>query len=179
MENMRTGQQSKPLAELQRINEQRRAETENGLLKEALAISNENCKSLIERQNTLVADLTESVNEIKNDNGFYVKRLDENVRNTVREIPEITQEEREFKAEVSQTIKNEITRSVNEAKGYALEQVGETLSEIKEQLKATAKEIESGRENMKSERVFHKFLFWATPVLLLAQTLAILFLILR
>lgn len=108
------------MAELQRINEQRRTETENGLLKEALAISNENCKSLIERQNTLVADLTESVNEIKNDNGFYVKRLDENVRNTVREIREITQEEREFKAEVSQTIKNEITRSVNEAKGYVL-----------------------------------------------------------
>lgn len=29
-------------------------------------------------------------------------------------------EEREFKTEVSQTIKNEITRSVNEVKGYAL-----------------------------------------------------------
>jgi hypothetical protein len=57
--------------------------------------------------------------------------------------------------------------------------VDETLSEIKEQFKATAKEIECGRENMKSERGFHKFLFWATPVLLLAQTLAILFLILR
>ena len=56
MENLRTGQQSKPLSELQRINEERRQQTENGLLKEALAISNEKCNSLIERQNMLVKD---------------------------------------------------------------------------------------------------------------------------
>lgn len=176
---MRTGQQSKPLAELQRINEQRRAETENGLLKEALAISNENCKSLIERQNTLVADLTESVNEIKSDNSFYTKRMGESVQTVVREMRGITQDERQFKAEVSQTIKSEITRSVNEVKDYALKQVDETLTEVREQLKSTAKEIERERSDMNIERGFRKFMFWAAPILLLAQTFAILFLILR
>ena len=55
------------------------------------AISNEKCNSLTEWQNMLVADLTESVNEIKNDNGFYVKRLDENVQTAVKKIREITQ----------------------------------------------------------------------------------------
>ena len=179
MENLRTGQQSKPLAELQKINEERRQQTENGLLKEALAISNEKCNSLIERQNMLVKDLTESVNEIKSDNSFYAKKLNESAQAAVREMRGITQDERQFKAEVSQTIKSEIALSVNEAKDYALKQVDETLAEVREQLKTTAKEIERERSDMKLEHGFRKFMFWATPILLLAQTFAILFLILR
>ena len=179
MENLRTGQQSKPLAELQRINEERRQQTENGLLKEALAISNEKCNSLIERQNMLVKGLTENVNEIKSDNSFYAKKLGESVQTAVREMRGITQDERQFKAEISQTIKREIALSANEVKCYVLQQVDETLTEVREQLKSTAKEIERERSDMKIERGFRKFMFWATPILLLAQTFAILFLILR
>ena len=178
MPNLKTGQTATPLQQLQEINEERRQQTENGLLKEALAISNEKCNSLIERQNTLVKDLTESVNEIKSDNGFYTKRLNESVQTAVREMRGITQDERQFKAEVSQTIKSEITRSVNEAKSYALKQVDETLAEVREQLKSTAKEIERERSEIKLEHGFHKFMFWATPILLLAQTFAIIFLLL-
>ena len=177
--NLKTGQTATPLQQLQEINEERRQQTENGLLKEALAISNEKCNSLIERQNMLAKDLTESVNEIKSDNSFYAKRLNENVQMAVREMREITQDERQFKVEVSQTIKSEITRSVNDAKAYALKQVDETLTEVREQLKTTAKEIERERNDMKIERGFRKFMFWVTPILLLAQTFAILFLILR
>ena len=177
--NLKTGQTATPLQQLQEINEERRQQTENGLLKEALAISNEKCNSLIERQNTLVKDLTENVNEIKSDNSFYAKRLGESVQTAVREMRGITQAERQFKKEVSQTIKSEIALSVNEAKCYALQQVDETLTEVREQLKSTAKEIERERSDMKLERGFRKFMFWATPILLLAQTFAILFLILR
>ena len=175
--NIKTGQTATPLQQLQEINEERRQQTENGLLKEALAISNERCNTLVSLQNTLILDLTASVNEIKSDSSFYAKRLSEGVQSAVREIREITQDERKFKAELSQTIKSEITQTVAEAKAHALEQVDETLSEIKEQLKATAQEIERERSDMKLEHGFRKFLFWATPVLLLAQTFAILFLI--
>ena len=133
---------------------------------------------MIERQNTLVKDLTENVNEIKSDNSFYAKRLNENVQTAVREMRGITQDERQFKAEVSRTIKSEITRSVNEVKCHALQQVDETLAEVREQLKSTAKEIERERSDMKIERGFRKFMFWATPILLLAQTFAIIFLLL-
>ena len=177
--NLKTGQTATPLQQLQEINEERRQQTENGLLKEALAISNEKCNSLIERQNTLVKDLTENVNEIKSDNSFYAKRLGESVQTAVREMRGITQAERQFKKEVSQTIKSEIALSVNEAKCYALQQVDETLTEVREQLKSTAKEIERERSDMKLEHGFRKFMFWATPILLLTQTFAILFLILR
>ena len=175
--NIKTGQTATPLQQLQEINEERRQQTENGLLKEALAISNERCNTLVSLQNTLILDLTASVNEIKSDSGNYAKRLNESVQAAVREMRGITQDERKFKAEVSQTIKSEITQTVAEAKNYALEQVDETLDEVRQQLKATAQEIERERGDMKIERGFRKFLFWATPVLLLAQTFATLFLI--
>ena len=176
---METGQAATPLEQLQKINEIRRAETENGLLKEALAISNEKCNGLISKQNMLIEDLTTSVTEIKSDNSFYAKRQNESVQNAVREIREIMQDERKFKAEVSQTLKSEIGRTVAEAKAHALEQVDETLSEIKEQLKSTAKEIEREREDMKLVHGFRKFMFWATPVLLLVQTITLIFLLLN
>ena len=177
LKNLETGQAATPLEKLQKINEVRRTETENGLLKEALAISNERCNTLVSLQNTLILDLTASVNEIKSDSGNYAKRLNESVQAAVREMRGITQDERQFKAEVSQTIKSEITQAVAEAKNYALERVDETLDEVRLQLKATAQEIERERGDMKLEHGFRKILFWAMPVLLLAQTFAILFLI--
>ena len=179
LKNLETGKTATPLEQLQKINEIRKAETENGLLKEALAISNEKCNGLISKQNMLIADLTTSVNEIKSDNSFYAKKLSENVQSAVKEIREITQDERKFKAEVSQTIKSEIGRTVAEAKAHALEQVDETLSEIKEQLKSTAKEIEREREDMKLAHGVRKFMFWATPVFLFVQTITLIFLLLN
>ena len=171
--NIKTGQPATPLQQLQEINEERRQQTENGLLKEALAISNERCNTLVSLQNTLILDLTASVNEIKSDSGNYAKRLSENVQNAVREIREITQDERKFKAEVSQTIKSEIAQTVAEAKNYALERVDETLDEVRQQLKTSAQEIERERGDMKLVHGFRKFLFWVTPVLLLAQTIVL------
>ena len=171
--NIKTGQPATPLQQLQEINEERRQQTENGLLKEALAISNERCNTLVSLQNTLILDLTASVNEIKSDNSFYAKRLSEGVQSAVREIREIAQDERKFKAEVSQTIKSEIAQTVAEAKNYALERVDETLDEVRQQLKTSAQEIERERGDMKLVHGFRKFLFWVTPVLLLAQTIVL------
>ena len=58
-------------------------------------------------------------------------------------------------------------------KENALKQVDETVSEVKRELKETQKEIAKQREDMKFQHGFRKFLFWATPILLLAQTIAI------
>ena len=95
------------------------------------------------------------------------------MQSAVREIREIAQDERKFKAEVSQTIKSEIAQTVAEAKNYALERVDETLDEVRQQLKTSAQEIERERGDMKLVHGFRKFLFWATPVLLLAQTIVL------
>ena len=128
---------------------------------------------MVSLQNTLILDLTASVNEIKSDNSFYAKRLSEGVQSAVREIREIAQDERKFKAEVSQTIKSEIAQTVAEAKNYALERVDETQDEVRQQLKTSAQEIERERGDMKLVHGFRKFLFWVTPVLLLAQTIVL------
>jgi len=63
-------------------------------------------------------------------------------------------------------------------KAEMLLSVKETLSKTQEEIKQTEKAIEKQREDMRMESGFREFLFWATPVLLLAQTFAILFLIL-
>ena len=62
-----------------------------------------------------------------------------------------------------------MTTSVNEVKSYAINMVDESVSEVKEQLKETANEIKKQRIEMQVEGSFRKFMFWATPILLLAQ----------
>lgn len=177
--NKETGQTATPLAELQTRNAERREQTDNALLKEALVISNEKCNGLISEQNTLVKDLTYQVGNMNSDNDYHQRRIRETVQSAVTEMKEITREERNFKAEISQTIKTAVTTSVNEVKSYAIKAVDESVSEVKEELKETANEIKKQRIEMQIEGGFRKFMFWATPILLLAQSIATAFLLLK
>lgn len=81
--------------------------------------------------------------------------------------------------EISQTIKNEITRSVNDVQACANKAVDESVKEVKEELKTTVKEIQKQREEMQVEGGFRKFMFWATPILLFAQSIVMILLLLR
>ena len=49
----------------------------------------------------------------------------------------------------------------------------------KEELKTTVKEIQKQRADMQVEGGFRKFMFWATPILLFAQSIAMTLLLLR
>ncbi|MCL2675713.1 MAG: hypothetical protein FWE84_03890 [Firmicutes bacterium] len=69
--------------------------------------------------------------------------------------------------------------SESEMRDYNKRMVDESLSETRAQLSATAKEIEKQREEYKRQGVFRKFFFWATPVLLLAQTILLALIFLR
>lgn len=77
--NLKTGQTATPLQQLQEINEERRQQTENGLLKEALAISNERSNSLIEQQNKLIEGM-------RSDIAMTKFELTETTEKAVREI---------------------------------------------------------------------------------------------
>ena len=57
--------------------------------------------------------------------------------------------------------------------------VDESVKEVKEELKTTVKEIQKQREEMQVEGGFRKFMFWATPILLFAQSIAMALLLLR
>ena len=172
-----TGQAATPLEKLQARNVIRKEETDNALLKEALAISNENCANLMKRQNMLIVDLTEKVNAVRKECENCTDELIGNADKQTREMQRILQDERQFKAEISQTVKSEITRSVSDMKENAKKDVDETTQEIKKELKATAKEIEKQRADMYVEGGFRKFMFWATPILLLVQNIILILLL--
>ncbi len=59
------------------------------------------------------------------------------------------------------------------------EKVDEATADVKTKLKETEKEISELKEQIHFERGFRKFLFWATPLMLLAQTLLSIFLLLK
>ena len=168
--NIKTGQTATPLQQLQEINEERRQQTENGLLKEALAISNERSNSLIEQQNKLIEGM-------RSDIAMTEFELTETTEKAVREIKATAAKTERLNENIAMQVGKAVLTSANDMKAEMLLSVKETLSKTQEEIKQTEKAIEKQREDMRMESGFRKFLFWATPVLLLAQTFAILFLI--
>ena len=168
--NLKTGQTATPLQQLQEINEERRQQTENGLLKEALAISNERSNSLIEQQNKLIEGM-------RSDIAMTEFELTETTEKAVREIKATAAKTERLNENIAMQVRKAVLTSANDMKAEMLLSVKETLSKTQEEIKRTEKAIEKQREDMRMESGFRKFMFWATPVLLLAQTFATLFLI--
>ena len=168
--NLKTGQTATPLQQLQEINEEQRQQTENGLLKEALAISNERSNSLIEQQNKLIEGM-------RSDIAMTEFELTETTEKAVREIKATAAKTERLNENIAMQVRKAVLTSANDMKAEMLLSVKETLSKTQEEIKQTEKAIEKQREDMRMESGFRKFLFWATPVLLLAQTFAMLFLI--
>ena len=162
--NIKTGQTATPLQQLQEINEERRLQTENGLLKEALAISNERSNSLIEQQNKLIEGM-------RSDIAMTEFELTETTEKAVREIKATAAKTERLNENIAMQVGKAVLTSANELKAEVLSSVKETLSKTQEEIKKTEKAIEKQREDMRMESGFRKFLFWATPILLFAQTI--------
>lgn len=75
--------------------------------------------------------------------------------------------------ETSQAIKRTTTTLESELRKTIQTQSAEVFAEVKKEVDESKKLLESTREELRVERGFRKFLFWATPILLLAQTIAI------
>ena len=168
-----TGQAATPLEQIQEMNERKKLETENALLKEALAISNEKCNTLIDRQNALVEELISTVEQVRRDNLENRVEIKRNLNTAVQEIRQITQEERQFKAEISSLTEKAMRISLNDILDCTKNGIEIVTSVMNKQIAESAKEIEKQREEMRVQGGFRKFLFWATPILLVAQTIAI------
>ena len=164
--NIKTGQTATPLQQLQEINEERRLQTENGLLKEALAISNERSNSLIEQQNKLIEGM-------RSDIAMTEFELTETTEKAVREIKATAAKSERLNESIEAQVRKAVLTSANELKAEILASADKALTETREELKKTEKQIQKQREDMRMESGFRKFLFWATPVLLLAQTIAL------
>ena len=75
--------------------------------------------------------------------------------------------------ETSQAIKRTTTTLENELRTTIAIQSQEVFAEVKKELDESKKLLESTREELKVERGFRKFLFWATPIILLVQTIIV------
>ena len=166
LKNLETGQAATPLEKLQKINEVRRAETENGLLKEALAISNERSNSLIEQQNKLIEGM-------RSDIAMTEFELTETTEKAVREIKATAAKTERLNESIAMQVRKAVLTSANELKAEILASADKALTETREELKKTEKQIQKQREDMRMESGFRKFLFWAMPVFLLAQTIVL------
>ena len=70
-------------------------------------------------------------------------------------------------------------KKINEAADSAIAKMDKQVEEISKKVKAAEKEIDGVKDDIHYERGFRKFMFWATPVLLLVQTVITAFLLLK
>lgn len=66
-------------------------------------------------------------------------------------------------------------KRINEAADKAIAMMDEQMTETTKKVKAVGKEIDGVKDDIHFERGFRKFFFWATPILLLAQTVVSVF----
>ena len=151
---------------LQEMNEKDKQEIQTALLKEALAISNERSNSLIERQNKLIEGM-------RSDIAMTEFELTETTEKAVREIKATAAKTERLNESIEAQVRKAVLTSANELKAEILASTDKALTEAREELKKTEKQIQKQREDMRIESGFRKFLFWAMPVLLFAQTIVL------
>lgn len=163
--------------EFEKRSEELHRMTDNQLLKEILTKSDKKCNALIDRQNTLIEDLTMTVRSLDGANARNARDLKESVSSAVAEIKSLQAETRSLNnrvaTETSQAIKRATTTLKNELRTTIAIQSQEVFAEVKKELDESKKLLESTREELKVERGFRKFLFWATPIILLVQTIIV------
>ena len=161
MERKDTGETPAPLMRLQEMNEKDKKDIQTALLKEALAISNERSNSLIERQNKLIEGM-------RSDIAMTEFELTETTEKAVREIKATAAKSERLNESIEAQVRKAVLTSANELKAEILASADKALTETREELKKTEKQIQKQREHMCMESGFGKFLFWAMPVFLLA-----------
>lgn len=178
--NRETGTAATPLTAIDEIrarSDKYREMTDNQLLREALATSNEQCNSLVSRQNTLIKDLTEKVKNVSVGNEKNVNDLKESVSNAVVAMKNLQDETRTLNksvaTETSQAIKRTTTTLENELRRTIQTQSDAVFTEVKKEIDESKKLLETTREELWIQHGFRKFMFWATPILLLVQTVAL------
>ncbi len=164
-----TGETPVPLIQLQEINESKKKDLENSLLREALAISNEKSNELIRQQNRLIEDLQKSVT-------LTELALTDTADRAVAEMRTAAVKTERLHVEIAAQVRNAVSISANELKEEIAAGANEAISKTKAEMERTEKEISRQRERLSLEGGFRSFFFWATPVLLFAQTIALIIL---
>ena len=147
------------------------AVTQGGLLQKALALSNEKCNNLVSRLNVQVLDLKLKVNDLTENNAKFVNSLKENVENVTRRLERLAVNQTEMTEKITQEVRIATARAIELTITDFQKKIDESAKQVGVQLKETEKEIIRLKEDVSFERGFRKFLFWATPALLLVQSI--------
>ena len=177
------------------------AEAREGLLEQALAVSNEKCNGLVLRLNAQTEELTQQVRNVEWTNAELVRKMkeeNEKQRNEQKEgsekllsslkitLQRITETVTEIQRQVSTTMAkatDEATELLKERIALAADDAAEVIDahtkELKKKVQSLEKEVDKAKEEIYYERGFRKFFFWLTPVLLIAQGILTAILLLR
>ena len=147
------------------------AVTQGGLLQKALALSNEKCNNLVSRLNVQVLDLKLKVNDLTENNRKFVNSVKENVESVTRRLERLTVNQTEMTEKVMKEVRIATARAIELTITDFQKKIDESAKQVGVQLKETEKEIMKLKEGVSFERGFRRFLFWATPALLLVQSI--------
>ena len=147
------------------------AVTQGGLLQKALALSNEKCNNLVSRLNVQVLDLTLKVNDLTENNAKFVNSLKENVESVTRRLERLTVHQTEMRERVTKEVQTATARAIELTRTDFKKKIDESAKQVGVQLKETEKESMKLKEDVSCERGFRRFLVWATPALLLVQSI--------
>lgn len=177
------------------------SEAREGLLEQALAVSNEKCNGLVLRLNAQTEELTQQVRNVEWTNAELVRKMkeeNEKQRNEQKEGSEKLLSSLKITLQrITETV-TEIERQVSIATVKATEEASELLKEkvtettdcakitieehskgITKKIQTLEKEIDRVREEIYYERGFRKLFFWMTPVILLVQSILTVIMLIR
>ena len=171
------------------------AEAREALLMQALTVSREHCNDLVLRLNVRVEELTRQVKNLEWNNKKLVSELRSAVWNVSQEVKE---ENQKFSKDLNQTLEKisktvtGIEHQVSTATAKATDEAAKSLKHCVDKMTENAvrivnesggkvinaaekakKEIEKVEDGIRFESGFRKFMFWLSPVLAIAQTIAL------
>ena len=171
------------------------AEAREAMLLKSLAVSNEQCNDLVLRLNVRVEELTQQVKNVELYNERLERKLKESVEKLINDVKgsnyKLTKNI-EFSLNQITEVVTEIERLVSTAMGKAIDsatkllndgvkaatdmavsKINESASKLITSAEKAKKEIEKVKDDIHFESGFRKFMFWLSPVLAIAQTIAL------
>ena len=97
--------------------------------------------------------------------------MKENVESVTRRLERLTFNQTEMTERVTKEVQTATARAIELTITDFQKKIDESAKQVGVQLKETEKEIIRLKEDVSFERGFRKFLFWATPALLLVQSI--------
>lgn len=145
---------------------------------------------LKKEQNALIAELCASVRESKEINAEIAENLEKDVDRAVEQMNNLSQSQREFEKTIVSDVNHEIRCSCLQIKDEAKEAVSKAVDEGKWKVQQLYKDYDDKtrdtlerigwiEEKLRIHSGLQKFFFWVTPVLMLIQTIALVFALLH